>query len=84
MQLSLVEWSPDGRTILFVTKSGEVHCYDNHGNFMVQYIFSRSQMSDSPPQMKMPLFSGEEMISLAGICWFQSFSSSLHFIGRIM
>mmetsp|Transcript_25379 Transcript_25379/g.58463 ORF Transcript_25379/g.58463 Transcript_25379/m.58463 type:complete len:1193 (+) Transcript_25379:116-3694(+) len=54
LTLSLVEWSPDGRTILFVTTHGEVHCYDSHGNFM----------------MRMPLFSGEDLVPLSGICWY--------------
>ncbi|XP_047144990.1 WD repeat-containing protein 35 isoform X1 [Hydra vulgaris] len=32
MSLSKVEWSPDGKIILFGLKSGEVHVYDNLGN----------------------------------------------------
>eukprot|EP00794_Sanderia_malayensis_P012081 gene12081-13325_t len=34
VQLSNVEWSPDGKTILFGITNGEVHIYDNIGNFM--------------------------------------------------
>eukprot|EP00741_Cyanophora_paradoxa_P024440 tig00022075_g23597.t1 len=34
VNLFLVEWSPDGRNILFVTMDGEVHVYDNMGNFI--------------------------------------------------
>jgi len=30
--LRFVEWSPDSRNILFVTKSNEIHLYDHHGN----------------------------------------------------
>mmetsp|Transcript_32306 Transcript_32306/g.92700 ORF Transcript_32306/g.92700 Transcript_32306/m.92700 type:complete len:1232 (-) Transcript_32306:146-3841(-) len=30
-QLAFVEWSPDGKNILFCTLNGEVHVYDNEG-----------------------------------------------------
>jgi len=30
--LRFVEWSPDSRNIVFVTKSNEIHMYDYHGN----------------------------------------------------
>jgi len=33
VQLSHVEWSPDGKTILFGIANGEIHIYDNVGNF---------------------------------------------------
>nr|XP_054760120.1 WD repeat-containing protein 35-like [Lytechinus pictus] len=33
MQLCQVEWSPDSKTILFGMTNGEVHIYDNQGNF---------------------------------------------------
>ncbi len=33
-QLSHVEWSPDGRSILFGTLGCEVHIYDQVGNFL--------------------------------------------------
>ena len=32
LTLALVEWSPDGRLILFSTVQGEVHVYDSNGN----------------------------------------------------
>mmetsp|Transcript_25500 Transcript_25500/g.48224 ORF Transcript_25500/g.48224 Transcript_25500/m.48224 type:complete len:1215 (+) Transcript_25500:126-3770(+) len=32
LTLALVEWSPDGRLILFCTVQGEVHIYDGNGN----------------------------------------------------
>jgi WD repeat-containing protein 35 len=32
LTLALVEWSPDGRLILFCTAQGEVHIYDSNGN----------------------------------------------------
>lgn len=33
--LSKVQWSPDGKILLFGLKSGEVHLYDNQGNYIV-------------------------------------------------
>lgn len=32
LTLALVEWSPDGRLILFCTVQGECHIYDSSGN----------------------------------------------------
>jgi WD repeat-containing protein 35 len=32
LDLAYVQWSPDGRNILFGTQSAEVHVYDNLGN----------------------------------------------------
>eukprot|EP00201_Polytomella_parva_P012196 CAMPEP_0175066548 /NCGR_PEP_ID=MMETSP0052_2-20121109/16571_1 /TAXON_ID=51329 ORGANISM="Polytomella parva, Strain SAG 63-3" /NCGR_SAMPLE_ID=MMETSP0052_2 /ASSEMBLY_ACC=CAM_ASM_000194 /LENGTH=442 /DNA_ID=CAMNT_0016333265 /DNA_START=239 /DNA_END=1564 /DNA_ORIENTATION=- len=32
LSLSLVEWSPDGRLLLFCTSQGECHVYDGNGN----------------------------------------------------
>ncbi len=32
MELALVEWSPDGRHLLFASAAGQVHVYDAMGN----------------------------------------------------
>lgn len=32
LTLALVEWSPDGRLILFCTAQGECHIFDSNGN----------------------------------------------------
>eukprot|EP00439_Symbiodinium_sp_Y106_P080708 s175_g19.t1 len=57
-QLAFVEWSPDGKNILFCTLNGEVHVYDNEG------IYSH----------KVPIYcldSGTEgTVAIAGIDWF--------------
>lgn len=34
INLDFIEWSPDGRTILFATPSGEVNVYDYVGNYL--------------------------------------------------
>lgn len=56
-QLAFVEWSPDGKNILFCTLNGEVHVYDNDG------IYSH----------RVPIYcldSGTEgTIAIAGIHW---------------
>jgi WD repeat-containing protein 35 len=36
MQLGHVEWSPDGRSIIFGTLNCEVHIYDSSGNYLSQ------------------------------------------------
>lgn len=33
--LSHVQWSPDGKLLLFSLKNGQIHLYDNQGNFIV-------------------------------------------------
>lgn len=35
LQLAGVQWSPDGKLLLFSLKNGQVHLYDNQGNFAV-------------------------------------------------
>eukprot|EP00927_Polykrikos_kofoidii_P070639 TRINITY_DN67050_c0_g1_i1.p1 TRINITY_DN67050_c0_g1~~TRINITY_DN67050_c0_g1_i1.p1 ORF type:complete len:1238 (+),score=226.96 TRINITY_DN67050_c0_g1_i1:119-3832(+) len=57
-QLAFVEWSPEGKNILFCTLNGEVHVYDNEG------IYSH----------RVPIYcldSGTEgTVAIAGIDWF--------------
>ena len=36
--LTGVEWSPDGKMLLFSLRNGEVHVYDNQGSFTVSDI----------------------------------------------
>lgn len=38
VQLSDVQWSPDGKLLLFSLKNGQVHLYDNQGNFVVKKL----------------------------------------------
>ena len=35
LQLNNVEWSPDGKNIVFGISNGEVQIFDNTGNFCV-------------------------------------------------
>ena len=59
IQLCCVEWSPDGRNILFCTLQCEVHIYDQNGNFA----------------SKLPLYCLEDsssQTSLIGIEWYDS------------
>lgn len=48
MLLAKVEWSPDGKILLFGMTNGEIHTYDNSGNpivsislLIVRYILLR-------------------------------------------
>jgi WD repeat-containing protein 35 len=36
--LTGVEWSPDGKMLLFSLRSGEIHVYDNQGSFVVSNV----------------------------------------------
>lgn len=36
--LTNVQWSPDGRLLLFSLRNGELHLYDNQGTFVVNSI----------------------------------------------
>ena len=38
MVLTQVQWSPDGKTILFGNSKGEVHIYDSHGTYNVSCV----------------------------------------------
>lgn len=58
MLLSHIEWSPDGKTILFGTPDGDVKVHDYVGN----YLF----------QVNIFCLSGEEKAPLADIQWFES------------
>lgn len=33
--MSKMQWSPDGKLLFMATTNGEIHIYDNNGNFMV-------------------------------------------------
>ena len=38
LQLNNVEWSPDGKNIVFGISNGEVQIFDNTGNFCVSSV----------------------------------------------
>lgn len=38
MELKLVEWSPDSKHILFVSKESEVHIYDATGETLYSFL----------------------------------------------
>jgi len=61
-QLAFVEWSPDGKNILFCTLNGEVHVYDTEG------VYSH----------RVPIYcldnGTEGSVSIAGIDWYDGFT----------
>lgn len=38
IQLAHVAWSPDSKILLFGMANGEIHIYDNQGNFIVSLV----------------------------------------------
>lgn len=56
-QLAHVAWSPDSKILLFGMANGEVHIYDNQGNFIVKMTISC-------------LSNATGAISIAGIHWY--------------
>ena len=60
IQLKIIEWSPDSRTILFGTPEGAVNVYDYVGNFQYPVkIMCLQQISDTE-------------VPLAAIEWYDS------------
>lgn len=44
--LTGVQWSPEGRLLLFSLRNGELHLYDNQGSFVVSYrVFAIQKMN---------------------------------------
>lgn len=63
-QLAHVVWSPDGKIILFGMTNGEVHTYDNMGNFISKLnIYCLSGVSGA--------------IHIAGIAWYNGLNGYL-------
>ncbi|XP_075964142.1 WD repeat-containing protein 35 [Anarhichas minor] len=56
-QLAHVAWSPDSKILLFGMANGEVHIYDNQGNFIIKMTISC-------------LANATGAISIAGIHWY--------------
>uniref|UniRef100_A0A8C9R5G6 WD repeat-containing protein 35 n=1 Tax=Scleropages formosus TaxID=113540 RepID=A0A8C9R5G6_SCLFO len=57
IQLAHVAWSPDSKILLFGMASGEIHIYDNQGNFIVKMTMSC-------------LVNVTGAVSIAGIHWY--------------
>lgn len=55
--LSGVQWSPDGKFLLFALRSGEVHLYDNQGNFAMCIDIQCNREND-------------DQLSIVGLDWF--------------
>lgn len=63
--LSGVQWSPDGKLLLFALKNGQLHLYDNQGSFV----------------MKLNIFSHDiqyEQIPIVGLDWYNGSGGFMH------
>lgn len=56
--LTGVQWSPDGRLLLFSIRNGELHLYDNQGNFVMKLSVQCVSLGPS------------KSISVVGLCWY--------------
>lgn len=43
-----VHWSPDANMLLFIVGNGQLHLYDNQGNFMVRQLTSLPDQAFGP------------------------------------
>ncbi|KAG5898787.1 hypothetical protein JTB14_010997 [Gonioctena quinquepunctata] len=63
--LSGVQWSPDGKLLLFTLKNGQVHLYDNQGNFIMRVnILCHDSSFDSIP--------------IVGLDWYNGMKGNIH------
>ncbi|KAK9889399.1 hypothetical protein WA026_004673 [Henosepilachna vigintioctopunctata] len=65
LPLSGVQWSPDGKLLLFSLKTGAVHLYDNQGSFIMKLDISCLEVPD-------------EEIPIAGIDWYSGKHGYMH------
>lgn len=56
--LTGVQWSPDGRLLLFSIRNGELHLYDNQGTFVMKLTIQCVHLGPS------------RSLSVVGVCWF--------------
>ncbi|XP_049547434.1 WD repeat-containing protein 35 [Anopheles darlingi] len=58
VSLAGVQWSPDGRLLLFSIKNGEVHLYDNQGVFVMKLHIQCVYLTPT------------KSITVVGLCWY--------------
>lgn len=56
--LTGVQWSPDGRLLLFSIRNGELHMYDNQGTFVMKLTVQCVTLGPT------------RSLSVIGVCWF--------------
>eukprot|EP00735_Rhodelphis_limneticus_P010276 TRINITY_DN29_c0_g1::TRINITY_DN29_c0_g1_i1::g.14869::m.14869 TRINITY_DN29_c0_g1::TRINITY_DN29_c0_g1_i1::g.14869 ORF type:complete len:1186 (-),score=401.47,sp/A6N6J5/WDR35_RAT/54.58/0.0,Coatomer_WDAD/PF04053.9/9.8e-05,Coatomer_WDAD/PF04053.9/15,WD40/PF00400.27/9.4,WD40/PF00400.27/7,WD40/PF00400.27/31,WD40/PF00400.27/2.5e+02,WD40/PF00400.27/6.1e+03,WD40/PF00400.27/1.8e+03,eIF2A/PF08662.6/0.00014,eIF2A/PF08662.6/4.8e+02,Clathrin/PF00637.15/2.1e+02,Clathrin/PF00637.15/9.7,Clathrin/PF00637.15/0.0027 len=60
LNLCLVEWSPDGRLILFGTLQGDVHIYDSQGNGVAKLLVPGMEVDESARIVGIDWYDGAE------------------------
>ncbi|CAG9828348.1 unnamed protein product [Diabrotica balteata] len=68
VQLSGVQWSPDNKLLLFSLKNGQLHLYDNQGNFVMRLnVVCHDATFD--------------VIPIVGIDWYNGVNGSMYSLG---
>lgn len=54
-----VQWSPDGKLLVFALKNGELHLYDNQGNFVMKMnVLCHDSQYDPTPIIGLAWYNG--------------------------
>lgn len=65
LQLAGVQWSPDGKLLLFSLNNGQVHLYDNYGNFVMHIEIECLER-------------GHEEVAVVGLDWYNGKNGLMH------
>ncbi|XP_017782759.1 PREDICTED: WD repeat-containing protein 35 [Nicrophorus vespilloides] len=64
VHLSSVQWSPDGKLLLFSLHNGQVHLYDNQGNFVMR--------------LEVQCLESTDIVAVVGLDWYNGKHGYIH------